>query len=370
MAQNKNHHFVPQFYLRRFGADRFVALYNIARGQHVPRASIAGQCQRPYLYGKDQVIEKALCELEGAAARIIADIVERHQLPAELSKKDAALLRFISYQWGRTPAAGEIANAMVTKMSQAILKAPGVVPDDLRQHIDEVDVRHADPVLFSLTLAGSLGPMLLDLHKVILVNETELEFITSDAPVIMHNAWCEGVTWQGTTGFASSGLQILLPLSPRRALLMFDRDVYAVGCKQAPVTVDIMNAADVEAINAMQMTTTQGNIYYSGDARTASSIDRLPRSWYQPAGTSVAVQRAIDDDAGSQLVHLYQKVVARLPLSFLRVKKKASSVPLKQRARQYRQLALAVDEMMRGLREQRYAAPETAIGRVWKGVPD
>lgn len=212
--------------------------------------------------------------------------------------------------------------------------------------------------------------MLLDLHKVILVNETELEFITSDAPVIMHNAWCEGVTWQGTTGFASSGLQILLPLSPRRALLMFDRDVYAVGCKQAPVTVDIMNAADVEAINAMQMTTTQGNIYYSGDARTASSIDRLPRSWYQPAGTSVAVQRAIDDDAGSQLVHLYQKVVARLPLSFLRVKKKASSVPLKQRARQYRQLALAVDEMMRGLREQRYAAPETAIGRVWKGVPD
>jgi hypothetical protein len=78
VAQNKNHHFVPQFYLRRFGADRFVALYNIARGQHVPRASIAGQCQRPYLYGKDQVIEKALCELEGAAARIIADIVERH----------------------------------------------------------------------------------------------------------------------------------------------------------------------------------------------------------------------------------------------------------------------------------------------------
>ena len=56
---------VADLYLRRFGADRFVALYNIARGQHVPRASIAGQCQRPYLYGKDQVIEKALCELEG-----------------------------------------------------------------------------------------------------------------------------------------------------------------------------------------------------------------------------------------------------------------------------------------------------------------
>jgi len=370
VAQNKNHHFVPQFYLRRFGTGRFVALYNVARDHHVPTASIAGQCQKPYLYGKDQVVEKALCELEGDAARITGDMIEHLRLPATPSKEDAAVLRFISYQWGRTPAAGESANAIVTKLSRAILKAPGAVPDDLKKHIDDVQVRHADPVLFSLRLAGSLGPMLLDLYKVILINEAEIEFVTSDAPVVMHNAWCEGVTWQGTTGFASSGLQVLLPLSPRRALLLFDRHVYAVGCKQAPVTVSVKSIRDVEAINAMQMTTTQGNIYYSGEARTAASIGQLPKVQAQSAGDTVAVQRALDAEGGSQLIHLYRKVEARLPLSFLRVKKAAAGVPLRERARQHRPLALAVDEVMRGPREQQYSSPDAAVGRSWKAVQD
>ena len=66
MPQNKNHHFVPQFYLRRFGSDRFVAAFTLAGRRHVPRASIAGQCQRPYLYGKDPAVEAKLSAIEGS----------------------------------------------------------------------------------------------------------------------------------------------------------------------------------------------------------------------------------------------------------------------------------------------------------------
>jgi hypothetical protein len=233
-----------------------------------------------------------------------------------------------------------------------------------------VEVQHPNPVVFSLTLAESVGPMLLDLHKVILANETDVEFITGDGPVVMHNAWCEGVTWQGTTGFASSGLQVLLPLDPRRALLMFDRNVYAVGCKQAPKIVSVRDARDVEAINAMQMTSTQGNLYYSGDARTAASIKDLPIAWSRPAGDSVVVHRALDAGSKSQIVHVFRRVDARLPLSFLRVLKKAKGVPLKERARRHRELALAADEMMHGPRRERYVPPESAVGRSFTIVRD
>ena len=47
MAENKNHHFVPQFYLRNFGNGGSIGLYNFSRAVHMPTASIKGQCQRP-----------------------------------------------------------------------------------------------------------------------------------------------------------------------------------------------------------------------------------------------------------------------------------------------------------------------------------
>ncbi len=370
MPQNKNHHFVPQFYLRRFGSGGFVAAFNLAARKHIARASIAGQCQRPYLYGKDQSVEAQLTAIEGLAARVIRDAVDDLRLPVVPSEADAALLRFLSYQWGRTPAAGAAANAMATKMARAIFKAPGVVPEDLRHHIDDVEVRHVEPVMFSLQLAASIGPTLLDLQKCILVNETGLEFITSDAPVVMHNSWCEGVTWQGTTGFASAGLQVVLPLSPRRALLLFDRDVYAVGCRQAPVAVGIKESRDVEALNAMQMSTAQNSLYYSGHAATAASIDGLPTTWWKPAEASVAVNRALDEENKSQLVHLFRRSEARLRVSFLRLLKKATRVPLKERSNKYREVAMAVDEALRGPRHERYESPASAVGKVWKTVSD
>lgn len=255
-------------------------------------------------------------------------------------------------------------------MARAVLKAPGAIPDELRGHVDEVELRHRDPVGFSLAIARSLAPLLLDMRMCVLVNETDLEFITSDAPIVMHNAWCEGVDWQGTTGFASAGLQVVLPLSPTRALLLFDRDVYAVGCRQAPVDVVLKTTRDVEAVNALQMSVAQDNLYYSGDEATARCIESLPQSWWQAAEATVAVQRALDDENRSQLVHMYRRSPARLPLSFLRVLKKATRVPLRERPRAYRPMALAVDERLRGSRRERYEAPATAVGRVWKLVRD
>lgn len=71
MPDNKDQHFNPQFYLRNFSADengRSIHLYNIARAKCIFGASIAGQCSRPYFYGKDGRVESGLAMLEDAAA--------------------------------------------------------------------------------------------------------------------------------------------------------------------------------------------------------------------------------------------------------------------------------------------------------------
>ncbi len=57
MPHNKDQHYVPQFYLRNFGVGDSIALFNLKRRVHVDCASIPGQCQRAYLYGKDGPVE-------------------------------------------------------------------------------------------------------------------------------------------------------------------------------------------------------------------------------------------------------------------------------------------------------------------------
>ncbi len=71
MANNKNHHFVPQFYLRRFGSNGRVALYNLDSKRHIPQASIAGQCQRAHLYGRDQRVESAPERVNAFETRVL-----------------------------------------------------------------------------------------------------------------------------------------------------------------------------------------------------------------------------------------------------------------------------------------------------------
>lgn len=368
MAQNRNHHFVPQFYLRRFGGDRSVAVFNLDQKRLIPNASIAGQCQRAHLYGKDASVESALASLEADAAPVIRRMLESLRPPVFPSAEDASLLNFITYQWARTPAAGETADALATKMARAALRFDKRLPDEARARINEFELRYRNSVLFSLDVARTMTPLLADLWKCLLVNQTGVEFITSDAPVVLHNTWAERETRMGTTGFASSGLQVLLPLSPRHLLLLFDRDVYAIGCKQAPHAYELKDQRDIEALNAMQLAVCHRNLYFSGDPATAASIDRLPGHWRQPPEAGVVVRRAVSEDGKSQIMHSFRRTQARLNLSVLRILRKARSVPADERARRHRDAAVAVDEHLRGPRAQRYRAPRSP--GPWFGVAD
>ena len=313
--------------------------------------------------------QRALAALEGQASALIAKIVRDRRAPAEFTADDPTLLNFIAYQWGRTPAAGVRGDVQLTKTMQAVFKSPVGIPDVLRNHAHEIVVRHSEPTLFSLSVTQRLGPLLFDLERAVLVNETDIEFIASDAPVVLHNQWCEEVTWQGTTGFASHGLQVVLPLDSRHALLMFDPSVYAIGRQEHPASYVLRQQRDVKELNALQLSVADHNLYYSGDARTAASIDRLPFARWRGPQHTVAVHRGMDDSGSSQLIHTFSRSTARLRLSFLRILKAAKRVAVRERGSLYRPDAMWLHRKLNGDRGEGAERP-AAGARAWTITED
>jgi len=321
-------------------------LFNITRRRHIHRAPIRGQCQRDYLYGKDPGLEGLLSRLEGRAA----DSIRRSISKRAIAEQDVpAIVSFVATLWGRTPVAGALADANATHLVQSIARShPSIAPEDFAA-VSEMRARHESPVQFSLSVSSSLGHVLLDLSFVLLNNESSIEFIASDAPIVFHNQWCEGITEMGVTGFASRGLQCVLPFGKRHALLAYDSDVYA-RTNGRPGEQAVTRNEDVDQINGLQLLVAHENLYYSGDPATGDSIDRLSFGRHRPPHERVGVHRAVSaDNPRSALIHLYPRPhPVRLDLSFLKVRKAWRSTALTDRSQQYRDRALALDSAVRG----------------------
>ncbi|HEX2983013.1 MAG TPA: DUF4238 domain-containing protein, partial [Ignavibacteriales bacterium] len=61
MAERKNQHFVPQFYLRNFSENKkSLCDYNLSNNKYIKNASIKDMASQNYFYGKDENIEKLL----------------------------------------------------------------------------------------------------------------------------------------------------------------------------------------------------------------------------------------------------------------------------------------------------------------------
>jgi hypothetical protein len=242
------------------------------------------------------------------------------------------------------------------------------VPDSLRESIDSLAVRFRSPVTNSMMIAVTMLHLLTDLTMKIVVNCSSVQFLTSDAPVVLFNQWCQGTRGMGTTGFTSAGLQVFLPLSPQHLLLMFDGDIYVAG-KQGSPRVDLRTVHDVNGLNGLQLLTAERNLYYSGAPSMMEAIEHLPFRWRTTRAEAVTLERALDDTGKKQRARLYQApAAAKVDFDFMRVTRRMKQVPVQERARLYREAALKADQAVRGPREDISWHPSTA--EMWHIVDD
>lgn len=266
MASNKNQHYVPKFYLRKFSANgRGVPIYIAKAKRYVASASVADICSRGYFYGRLDFVDWRLRELEGVAGRALKDFsgfFENRLIHLEDWEK---FLCFLVTQCTRLPSSSNDRE----RFDEVLLSlahggeppaAFGPEPDDL----DPPAPAHS--VLESL----SYYALIYDLVPVLLEAPENCALITSDHPVVMTNF---ATLWNYVKDSAilnAAGLVIYYPLSPRLGLLLADKNVYRVSESQLDCLT--LNERDSEILNCLQAQNFESILIDVKDADAAAKL--------------------------------------------------------------------------------------------------
>lgn len=256
--KNVNQHYIPKFYLRNFSWQnnlKEIGIYNVVNGFHFDRAALKNQACKPYFYGKDLAVEDFLSKHEDVNAFIFKDIITYGSLPPNSIDFKKPLLYFILLFELRNPVAAvnfeESINALVHKMP-AITKLPTATK-----------IKISDAVIFSLSMLDKAVDYCMDLNVKLLINCSNIPFITSDNPLIKYNQYLERNKFPiGSIGYGTKGLQLFIPISPLYSLVFYDSSIYKVGNKKGN-TVVINSDNDVLQLNLLQCLNANEIIFYN-----------------------------------------------------------------------------------------------------------
>jgi len=271
MPENKSHHYVPQMYMRLFSDEdeKCVGVFALEKKKFIPSAPIKGQACKNYFYGKDGKAEKSFGKIETRVRSILREIIDNTNLPANGSEEYEFLMLYLALQHCRTTDAEaehmEAAEKTVKSMlhRKATLEGNQIILDAL----PNVRIKRTNAISETVRVATVGASLLTDLNLMLLKNETDKAFISSDVPVVLHNRIYEDQTEFSATGFASVGLQVFLPLGPRYMLVCYDPGVYRAD-KVVHLTdlhaVNLLNELQWEAANKVLLVspeTTENELY-------------------------------------------------------------------------------------------------------------
>ena len=328
MAENKNQHYVPEFYLKRFSPDKdqkTIGIWNMSRRRKIKRASLRDQCSRDYFYGKDLRIEKSLVDLEGSIAELLNKIGQTGKLPLRCSDNHALLLLHLVTQWARTRYMSDAMNEMNDKFFRHVY---GPMKEQEGFDADRFNITIEHPAQLAIPIAAQCVPLILDLNCKILNNRTPVEFVTSDNPVVFYNQLFSFQSQNSNTGLNVKGMQLFFPIDPGRVLLFYDAGVYSVGQRNRHM-VDISSPQDVDQVNLLQMCGCQHNVYFRDEDLDLEPRHQRALRFRQQSKTQLQVFSEVNSEPRTR------KLVA-MSFSDVRTNLSLSCVRITRRARRWR----------------------------------
>jgi len=278
--KKKNNHFVPRSYLRRFcsASERQIGLYNIRSDRELEGAPIKSQCSRDYFYTKDPAHEDRFSEIEAEQVRLLNEITASFALPPAGSDDRKLLDTCLMFQAGRTASAVAHSNHMANEFGKAMLYHHYARSEqkDILEFLPRVKISVVNAVFDSIRQHVLMTPLVEDLDCTLLVNRTGEDFLTSDHPVVQCNCLPMSSYPDRGIGFASRGLIVLYPISPRAILLWSDAEVYRVASEGGVLAVS--NARDVIDLNLAQFMGADENVYFSERRRVQETINAFRRN--------------------------------------------------------------------------------------------
>ena len=319
MADRKKNHYLPRFYMKRFGStDASIHLLNTKRMKAVPDASIAGQCQRTNLYNSG--LEDGLSELEKLLAK---DIYQSGDYSGDYNQVTSDMWNlFAATQYLRIPRESDPARKFTEVVADRWLKW-------MLENHPELRERDTSYKLTGNSIEMLLGelPSILDWMIGLKTQVAKIEapkFILGDKPVIIYNQYCEQIEHFSGLGFNRRGIQLFMPLSPKEYLLIYDGQVYDYVKSQR------VTCADIETLNTLQIVQSESNVYFSNWADHEQLINHtrevgrsLGFGWPRAEHCSTCPE---------DIIHIQTRMPnVNLDLSFLQVKKRAARLPVQKR---------------------------------------
>lgn len=256
MPANKSQHFVPRCYLRAFCADGdgvAINVFNMSRERLIEAAPAKGQCAKPYFYGRDGALERALQVPEGEYGEILGRISDD---PHTATQADIRRLHvFMLLQSYRSAAwiDGEIRLAEAQRAMVGNEATPELLESLVITH--EMALQ-----LAIIAFEDSIGST-AHLQTRIILNRTAAPFFTSDDPVVYTNRFHLQKDVLGGAGLGSPGAVLLMPLTPQLLLVSFDPAIYRLEKRLGELGI-IDRVGDVAAFNDLQAVRGHANLYF------------------------------------------------------------------------------------------------------------
>lgn len=267
MPEYKKQHYVPQHYLRHFAVDDRATVFHIENEEEYPPTPVSNLCYEDYFYDEEGDVEEELSRLESTHAATLHKLAENRSLNCLSQEERMTLLSFVALQLTRTKAAKqdqeELMQSLITELAKTDAEHGGEIDSETVEKLEnkeiliEDDGNHA----YQMLIAHSQAPLLGDLQGLLLINETEDDFILSDRPIVRDNYKFKDKEERFLGGFQSSGLLLFCPITPELYLLLYDDEWYFINDEnngKIPInSEDVLND-----LNKMQLIHAHESIFY------------------------------------------------------------------------------------------------------------
>ena len=290
------HHYVPQFYLKRFGNRKYIpAILMNHHFQFVEKASIRQQSCRPNYY-KSPEVEHLNGLIEDKASQLMQKITQHTPLD---TCETAYLKQYIAFQRMRTPGhVQDMEDGLSKILSSYYTISEG--KEGFEGTKPKLTVKNAEA--WAWTQIGDMTEAVIDLDLKFLVSKNN-NFITSDHPVTIYNPWTLKGQFAGQ-GYECRGLMLFLPIDSKTTVMLYDNKAYTVRNKNRRTTHITVGKGDEERLNKLQMIG-QRNVLYlpRPEHRTrVTELAREVRSSYPPDQEIPMPVTARSDDGRSQII--------------------------------------------------------------------
>jgi hypothetical protein len=282
----KNQHYVPRFLLKEFSEDKkTIRLFYFKDVKIISDAQIKHQASLDYIYGKDQVLEKSLQDLEDNMSNILKVIEEDSNVILNVSQRNY-LQTFIQFQLSRTPRSARYLNETLNKSMKILLKND----KRLEKNIDTLKASYTEPYQQSLNISIDTQGIFSDLKIGQLIAPENTEFVLGQNPAFIINPYYHYMKWKDHgLGYALKGICVFLPISPRKTIVLYDRNRCGFINQKKIITI---SNDDLLLLNKFQFAYSDDCIYFK---------NYCPKEYFRDIATQTSSYRLKDLSAATEI---------------------------------------------------------------------